>query len=145
MEAVAEPTLSSLLGSWRLVSEIVTFSDTGECVAPHGGNPAGWMVLSTSGRIMFLFGKADREPPVSEADQVGLFATMVAYTGKVRLDGAGRFLTTIDLAFNPALRGEQVRFFGLDGNRLTIRTPKQTIPIFGDRPLVVELVWQRES
>ncbi len=89
------------------------------------------MVLHPSGRIMFLFGRANRQSAESDADRVGLFNKMVAYTGKVRLEGIGRFITTVDLAMNPAIRGEQVRSFSLSGNQLCIRTPEQTIPIFG--------------
>lgn len=145
MEAITEPGLGPLVGSWRLHSEVVTFSDTGERVEPHGPNPDGRMVLHPSGRIMFLFGVADRRAPESDADRAALFNTMVAYTGKVRLDGEGRFVTTVDLAMNPAIRGEQVRHFSLTDDRLNIRTSEQTIPIFGNRLLVVDLIWIREA
>ena len=103
------------------------------------------MVLHPSGRIMFLFGAANRRAPESDADRAALFNTMVAYTGKVRPDGEGRFVTTVNLDMNPAIRGEQVRHFSLTDDRLSIRTSEQTIPIFGNRLLVVELVWIREA
>jgi hypothetical protein len=69
---------------------------------------------------------------------------MTAYTGRVRLDDPGRFITTVDLAWNPAWRGDQLRLFALDGDRLTIRSPEQTYPASGERLVVVEVVWQRE-
>jgi hypothetical protein len=68
---------------------------------------------------------------------------MVAYTGRVKME-AGRFVTTVDLAMNPAVRGEQVRFFELTGDRLSIRTPEQTLAAFGNRLLVADLIWARE-
>ena len=144
METPREVDLRPLTGSWRLRSEIVTFSDTGERVEPHGASPDGWMMLNETGRIMFLFGDENRRPPQSDGDKVRLFNTMVGYTGKVRIDAAGRFVTTVDLAVNPAIRGEQIRYFTLSGNQLTIQTPEQTIPIFGDRLLVIDLVWIRD-
>ena len=69
---------------------------------------------------------------------------MVSYTGTVRMDGPGRFITTIDLAMNPAVRGEQVRLFELADDRLSIRTPEQTLAIFGNRLLIADLKWLRE-
>ena len=136
--------MNELIGSWRLHAEIVTFSDNGERIEPHGANPDGRMMLSSDGRIMFLFGRAERQPPESDPDRVGLFNSMVAYTGKIRIAGPDHFITTVDLAMNPAIRGEQVRFFALEDNKLRIRTPEQTIPIYGERLLVVDLVWTRE-
>jgi hypothetical protein len=49
---------TALVGAWRLMSFGVTFSDTGERIEPNGANPDGHMVLSQSGRIMFLSGRA---------------------------------------------------------------------------------------
>jgi hypothetical protein len=69
---------------------------------------------------------------------------MMAYTGRVRLDGPGRFVTTVDLAWNPAWTGEQLRFFSIDKDRLTIRTPEQTHPRHGNRLAIGDLVWVRE-
>ncbi|MGD9729499.1 MAG: hypothetical protein AB7V39_24415 [Nitrospiraceae bacterium] len=59
------------------------------------------MTLSSGGRIMFLFGAANRQLARSDADRASLFNTMLAYTGKVRLDGLGRIVTTVDFAMNP--------------------------------------------
>jgi hypothetical protein len=78
---------------------------------------------------------------LSAAGRATLFSDLAAYT---RLDGPGRFSTTVDLAWNPAWRGEQLRFFALDGDRLTIRSPAQTRPASGDRLFVAELDWTRE-
>ena len=144
MNSDTEAGLGLLVGAWRLKSEVVTFSDTGERVEPHGSDPEGWMTLSAGGRIMFLFGAANRQPAKSDADRASLFNTMVAYTGKVRLDAPGRIVTTVDLAMNPLIRGEQIRFFSLVNDQLNIRTAEQTIPIFGERLLVIDLVWMRE-
>jgi hypothetical protein len=96
------------------------------------------MTLSAGGRIMFLFGAANRRPAKSDADRASLFNTMVAYTGKVRLDGPGRIVTTVDLAVSPLIHGEQVRFFSLADNRLAISISRTDVPDFrragvGDR------------
>ncbi len=133
-----------LAGSWRLKSLGITFSNTGERIDQFGPNPVGRMVLAETGRIMFLFGKPGRAPPTNAADRADLFDSMVSYTGTVKMDGPGRFITTIDLAMNPSVRGEQVRLFELEGDRLNIRTPEQTLVRFGNRLLIVDLIWIRE-
>jgi Lipocalin-like domain len=133
-----------LTGSWRLKSLGITFSDTGERIDQFGPHPVGRMVLAETGRIMFLFGKPGRAPPTNAADRADLFDSMVSYTGTVKMDGPGRFITTIDLAMNPSVRGEQVRLFELEGDRLNIRTPEQTLVRFGNRLLIVDLIWIRE-
>lgn len=136
--------LTALVGAWRLLSAGVTMCDTKERKEPFGPNPDGHMVLEPGGRIMFLLTNPDRMPPTSDADLASLFNGMMAYTGRVRLDGPGRFVTAVDLAWNPAWSGEQLRFFSIDKDRMTIRTPEQTHPRYGNRLVVGDLVWVRE-
>jgi hypothetical protein len=139
-----ETDLSPLVGSWRLKSYESTFSDTGERTEPYGANPVGSMVLAASGRIVFLFGKSDRRPPASDLDKASLFNSLMAYTGTVRRDGADRLVTTVGLALNPTFSGDQIRFFTLDGDRLTLCTPASKTRFSGDRLVTMDLVWIRE-
>jgi len=141
---VGNSDLALLVGSWRLITAETTFSDTGERIDLFGTNPEGRMVLTSDARIMFLMAKSNRQPPTHDVERAILFDEMVAYTGLVRLDGPGRFITTIDLAGHPAWRGEQLRFYTIDGDRLTIRTPEQTQPRFPGRLGVGVLEWERE-
>jgi hypothetical protein len=147
MPAILHPDLSPLIGSWRLLALGNTFCDTGERVEPFGPNPDGCMVLEPGGRIMFLFATPNRQPILDFSDNAGLAALlkqMMAYTGLVRWDGPGRFITTVDLAHNPAWGGEQVRLFTIDGDRLTIRTPEQAVPRSPGRLLVGDVTFVRE-
>ena len=136
--------LSALVGAWRLLSVGITFSDSGERIEPFGTNPDGHMVLSESGRIMFLFGPRDRQPPRNDAEAVILFRNLFAYTGMVRLVGAASFITAVDYAWTPAWSGDQLRYFTLTDDTLVIRTPEQTSPAYGAHLIVGDLVWQRE-
>jgi hypothetical protein len=63
----------NMVGAWRLISFSYTFVDTGERVDVFGPNPDGYMVLSQSGRVMFLFGARDQPSPQNDADRVSLF------------------------------------------------------------------------
>jgi hypothetical protein len=146
--AMAEPTdprLDPLLGSWRLISLGATFVDTKERLEVYGPHPSGYMVLSANGRVIFLFARAGREAPRSDPDRAALFSTMTAYSGVVRIEAAGQFVVTVDLAWDPGWSGEQTRYFTLEGDRLTIRTAEQTHPQTGDRRMVGDLVWERET
>jgi hypothetical protein len=143
--SVLEKELAALVGAWRLVCGVLTFTDTGEEVAPWGPDPAGRMVLEPGGRIMFLMMGADRAPPGTEAERAALFTTMMAYSGRVRLEGPGRMVTTIDLSWNPAWGGEQVRYVRLEGARLVITTDAFAPPRFPDRKVVGKVVFEREA
>jgi len=136
--------LSPLVGSWRIVSATVTWSDTRESFEPYGPSPVGYMILDRAGRVMFLFAKADRERPNSEGEKAASFDAMVAYTGKVRMRGPGCFVTTVDLAWNPGYCGDQLRMFELDGDQLKVWTLETKQPQFADRSLVAEVNWVRE-
>ena len=144
MPATLNPDLAPLVGSWRVVSCAFTFTDTGERFEPYGPNPSGRLVLEPGGRLMGILMKPNRQPPTDDAERAILFNEMLAYTGSVRSDGPGRFITTVDFAWNPAWGREQVRFFTIDGDRLTVRTAEETVPRFPGRSRVSDLVFVRE-
>jgi hypothetical protein len=135
--------LAKLVGCWRIISAGVTWTDTGERIEPFGHSPVGYMMLSPSGRIMFFFARSDRLPADNNDDRAALLRSMMAYTGIVRLDGRGQFTTTVDLSWDADFSGDQVRLFTLNGNRLSIRTPEQTQPQFGNRKLIADIDWER--
>ena len=137
--------LTQLVGSWRLVSLGMTYEDTKERIEHYGPHPTGYMVLSPNGRIIFLFTRADRTAPQTDADRSTLFSAMTAYTGRVRIEAEDRFVITVDLAWDPGWTGEQIRYFTLEEDRLKILTPAQMHPQTGGRQFVGDLVWERET
>jgi len=136
--------VAPLVGSWRLSSCAFTFTDNGERVEPYGANPTGRLVVERGGRMMGMLMKPNRQPPTTDAERATLFNEMLAYTGSVRIGGPGQFIITPDFAWNPEWGGEQVRFFTIEGDRLSIRTSEQTVPRFPGRLRVSELVFVRE-
>ena len=145
MLAILDPVLAPLVGSWRLLSARATFSDTGECVEPFGPQPNGHMVLSPGGRITFLITRPDRRPPADDAERAALYDSMIACSGRVRLDAPGRFVTTVDISLIPSEVGrEKSRCFTVDGDRLTIRSDKQVTRRGVGRETEAELTWVRE-
>jgi hypothetical protein len=145
MPAVPHPDLGPLVGSWRLLSVEATFSDTGERVATFGPNPNGRMVLTPAGRIMFLITKANRQSPANDAARATLFNEAIAYSGMVRLEGPGRFVTTVEVSLFPEEVGtEKLRLFTIDDDHLIIRRPEQPSRVTQGRLAVSDLVWVRE-
>jgi hypothetical protein len=141
-----DPGLGPLVGSWRLISAQIVFSDNGERVDTFGPNPAGRMVFASTGRIMFLVMRGDRRQPANDSERASLFNTMISYTGRVRLAGSGQFITTLDVSLVPSETGaEFLRFFEIDGDRLTVRLPEQIGRFSQGRMMVSELTWEREQ
>jgi Lipocalin-like domain len=141
----ARSGIEPLVGSWRLVSVAATFTGTGESVATFGPNPSGRVVVTPSGRIMFLITKSDRQPPASDAARATLFNETIAYSGTVRLTAPGQFVTTVEMSLFPEEIGtEKLRLFSLDGDRLTIRRPEQNSRVTGGHRAISDLVWERE-
>jgi lipocalin-like protein len=133
-----------LVGTWQVVSLQFEFADTGECRDTLGPNPSGFLILTDNGRLMVILASPARAAPKSEADRAVLFESMMAYSGKYRVEGDDKFITTVDLAWHPEWNGtEQTRFFKLDGDTLSITTPQQTLPLFPGRTGRGLVVWQR--
>jgi hypothetical protein len=145
MATVLDRNLAPLIGSWRLISTIATFVDTGERVETFGPDPEGRMVFTADGRIMFLIMKSNRRSPTNDEERAALFKEMISYTGKVRLDGPDRFITTVDVSLIPSEVGiEKQRHFAIDGDRLTIRLPENQNRFAQGRMTISELAWERE-
>lgn len=142
---ISTPEFASLLGSWRLVSSGLTLTDTKERLEPWGAKPEGRMALDRSGRIMFIFTTPDRNPPTNDTDRAELVKDLMAYTGIIRLDGTGRFITTVDVAANPAFTGEKLRLFKIEDDRLNITTEPTTSLVAQGRMIVADVVFVREN
>ena len=140
-----DPALAPLVGSWRLMSVEAVFADNGERMEPWGRDPDGRMVLTPGGRIMFLFTKHNRLLPTNDAERAVMFNELLSYSGMVRSDGPGRFITTVDVAKSPAEVGEErLRLFTLDGDRLVVRVPEGTNLFSQGRVAYFDNVFVRE-
>jgi Lipocalin-like domain len=145
MPNIPNPDIGPMMGSWRLLSTVATFTDTGERVETFGPNPSGRMAFTSGGRIMFLIMRSDRHSPENDRERATLFDNMISYTGLVRFDGPGRFITTVDVSLIPTEVGtEKVRLFAVDGDRLVIRLPANQGRFSKGRTTLSELTWVRE-
>ena len=86
-----------LVGNWKLVSwQVVTGGEAKDLFGPY---PKGYLILTREGRAMALTTAQDRVPAESEPGRTALHKSMLAYTGKYRLEG-DEFITTVDASWN---------------------------------------------
>ena len=145
--AVAEEDMSArFFGSWRLISfQLKVIGEEKEPRDIFGLHPIGRIIFSPKHRVVVFISRADGQPPTSESEAAALLSSMTAYTGKFRLDG-NKFITQVDGAWNEFYKGsEQVRYFELNGDTLSIRTPEQQSGILIGKRAVATLTWEREA
>lgn len=145
--ALAEDDISArLLGSWRLVSfQLEVVGEEGQPKDVFGPNPIGRIIFSPQHRVVVFISRSDRHPATNESESAALLSSMTAYTGTFRIEG-DKFITQVDGAWNEVYRGsEQVRYFDLNGDTLSIRTPEQQSAILIGKLTVATLLWKREA
>jgi hypothetical protein len=115
----AEP--GALIGSWKLVSWQVIAED-GTVQDVWGAKPKGYLVLTREGRSIAVTTADRRKPGMDDADRAALHKSMVAYSGRYRIEG-NDFITMVEVSWNQAWNGsEQRRHFRIEGHRLFIET-----------------------
>lgn len=91
-----------------------------------------------------MISRPDRKPATNDADSAALLKSLMVYTGKFTIDG-DKLTTNVDLSWNEILTGTlQVRFFKLEGDKLSIRTAEQASAVFPGKKVVGTLTWERE-
>jgi hypothetical protein len=146
-ECMAWPTRTALGSSVRgpLITAYVVVQETGEWSDIFGSDPQGYIIVAPGGRMMALMTASGRTRASSEADTTALYKSMMAYTGKVSVDGE-KFVTTVDMAWDPSWLGtEQTRYYSLDGDKLRIRTAPHDHPSYPGRKILGHLEWKREA
>jgi hypothetical protein len=124
-----------LFGTWKLKQFVREVAGTGERYDQLGPHPEGVLSYSKDGRMSVLLLAGDRVKPSGDVptsqEKVALFETMIAYAGTFTVDG-GKIVHHVDLSWNGARAGtDQVRFYSLQGDILTIKTAANKSPIDG--------------
>jgi hypothetical protein len=137
----AEP---NLVGNWQLVSFFSEELATGKKTAVLGEHPKGYITYTHQGRVMVLMVHETRTPPKVDEDRINLHKYMVAYSGRYTVEGE-KVVHHVDVSWNESWTGtDQVRFFKLEGDSLTIKTVPQKSAITGiENTVVVLLVRER--
>ena len=133
----------ALIGNWKLVSWQVVID--GEPRDLFGPTPKGYLILTREGRSMAITTAEGRSAGDSEAERAALHKSMLAYTGRYRVDG-DEFVTRVDASWNEAWNGtEQRRRFRLEGDRLYIDSAPAPSILFPGKVDYRRIVWERES
>lgn len=137
-----------LVGIWKLVSSQATITEHGKSEVFLAKKPKGYLVVTPWGRMMTIsIGGERKKIPTSDADLTELWKTMMAYTGKYRVEG-DYLVTNVDVAWYEVWAGsEQRRQFKLEGDTLTILTTPQPIGAGRRAKAMVShvVVWERDK
>ena len=145
---VASPS-NPLVGSWRLVSA-EGHSTEGRIVYDWGKEPTGRAMFDASGRLSLHLIDPDRRnfesgdflrPTKEELKEA--FNGYFGYFGSYTIDEDEEVVTfNIDGAAYPNYVGtDQRRFFSIEENLLTLRTPPERA---GDADITYYITWERE-
>ena len=136
----------ALLGTWKLVSLVYEFQDGRSPVPLLGKNPIGYLVLTPSGRMAAVLEGDGRKPAKTDEERAALLRTLIAYSGKYRIEG-DKWITKVDASWNGVWNGtEQERSYRLDGDKLFVISmwqPNSTMP--GNPVAHAIMQWEREK
>ena len=135
-----------LIGTWKLKSYVREVAATGERYNERGEHPNGYLSYSADGRMYAIITWENRAAPgdvvPTNEERVKLFSTMISYAGTYTFD-AEKVVHHVDISWNQNWTGtDQVRFYKLDGNTLTITSaPARNFTDGRDGRSI--LVWER--
>ena len=141
----ADEGAAQLTGTWKLVSWLTKF-DGGDTVEPYGPSPKGRLVLTPDSHWIIILTGANRNPARTIEEKATLLDSMLAYSGKYNVE-EDRITTHVDMSSNEIYAGSnqnQIRFFRVDGNKLTIRTPEIVSAVRPGQKAVGTLTFERE-
>ncbi|MGB7035920.1 MAG: lipocalin-like domain-containing protein [Xanthobacteraceae bacterium] len=135
----------NIVGTWSLVSVNYEDQTTKERMPVYGEHPKGIQIATPHGRWLALMTGEGRPVPKSDADRAQALTTMIAYTGRYRVEN-GKVITKVEAAWNESwVGGEQVRAIRFDGNKLFIESPPMPHPNISGKTVRVIVVWEREK
>ena len=141
--AFAEDIAKQLAGSWKLTSWTIQVIG-GELTEPFGPNPKGRAVFTQDRHVSFIIAAANRKPATNNDESAALLKSLLAYTGTFTIDG-DKFTTKVDISWNELQTGsDQVRFFKVEGDKLSLRTPEIVSAVYVGKKVVGTLNWERE-
>jgi hypothetical protein len=134
-----------IVGTWTLVSVVYEDTATQERTPVYGEHPKGIQIATAEGRWLALMTAEGRPIPKTDEDRAQALKSMIAYTGRYRVEN-GQVITRVEAAWNEAwVGGEQVRNIHFEGDRLYIESPPMPHPNINDKMVRVIVVWQREK
>jgi hypothetical protein len=136
---------TEITGTWKLMSAVMEDVESKVQTRAWGEHPNGCLVLTPSGRWMVIQTAEGRRNAQDDAERAAAFRSMLAYSGKYRVD-ADKIIIKVDISADEAWTGtEQVRLFKLEGDELHIEALPQPYPNFGGKVMRGILTWARDN
>ena len=132
-------------GVWKLVSYEVELQSTGGKEYHMGKNPTGYVVFTPEGWVFFVLTAEGRKPAETDKERALLLSSLVAYTGKYRVEGDA-WITKVEVAWNPEWVGtEQKRTFKIEDDRLQVLTPWRVMPNWPEKGMSRSIITFQRS
>ena len=135
-----------IVGVWKLVSVMYEDQETKALTPIMGEHPRGYQIATPQGRWLALVTADGRPVPKTDEDRAKALRTMIAYSGRYRVED-GKVITKVEVAWNEAwVGGEQVRFLRFEGDDvLHIESPPMPHPNVNDKVVRVIVTWARDK
>jgi lipocalin-like protein len=134
-----------IVGTWKLVSVVYEDQATKERTPIYGDHPRGIQIATPEGRWLALMTGENRPVPKTDEDRAQALKTMIAYTGRYRVEN-GKVITKVEAAWNEAwVGGEQVREVRIEDDKLYIESPPMPHPNMNNKIVRVIVEWEREK
>jgi hypothetical protein len=143
--ALADDVTKQLVGSWKLTGWVVQVVGEGSR-EPFGPEPKGRLVMTPDSHWIVIITGANRRPAKTTDEKLALFDSVLAYSGKYAIEG-DKITVSVDMSSNEIFTGAnqvQTRFFKLEGNTLTIRTPEMVSSALPGKKVVGTNIFERE-
>src|ERR1700693_4178149 len=106
---------AEIVGTWKLVSVVYEDVETKERTPVLGEHPQGIQIATPEGLWLPLVTAEGRTVPKTEEERARALQSMIAYTGRYRVED-GKVITKVEAAWNEAwVGGEQVRAIRFEG------------------------------
>jgi Lipocalin-like domain len=134
-----------IVGTWKLVSVVYEDQESKTRTPVLGEHPKGRQIATADGRWLALVTAEGRTVPKTDEERAQALRTMIAYTGRYRVED-GKVVTKVEAAWNEAwVGGEQTRFIRFEGDRLFIKSPPMPHPNVSNKVVRVIVIWDREK
>jgi hypothetical protein len=137
-------TKNTLVGTWKLVSwQVIVENEPPQNV--FGSHPKGYLVLTHEGRAIVVTTADNRKGGMGDAERAALHKSMLAYSGKYRIEG-NDFITVVDVSWNEEWNGtEQRRHYRIEGDKLFVESAPAPSIVFPGKTDFRRIVWEREK
>jgi hypothetical protein len=133
-----------IVGTWKLVSVVYEDQESKARTPVYGEHPKGRQIATADGLWLALVTAEGRTVPKTDEERAQALRTMIAYTGRYRVED-GKVVTKVEAAWNEGwVGGEQTRFIRFEGDRLFIESPPMPHPNQNNRVVRVIVIWDRE-